>query len=652
MGTKLRNLSYHPLVKGISILLIIAMAVYAGYMAVELYRSGEYAYSDEFEKTQPFRETHRKLAEDVMLEALGRDHYKERRVYSTTFAFHLVDGEDNVILSGSTMGTDLGTYSSSPNGTLWSKFDTSSLNGSIAWYLHSSVLHNGFEELETKRGYPEPVRLYTSISPKDDTGLIGKEYQGYEVFRQWVGQLVQLAMFGGMAILILLYGLIQGAGQRRYDSEVHLGVMDKVDFEIFISVTMILSAIPFILLTNLHEYDNFNQIMAIASGWAAFLAVLFILSISRRAKARTFWRSWFTVRFIGWFIRGLGRLLRPIGNIRMRHVFKPLWVVYTLVYLVALLVLSMSAVYSAVSLVVAMILLVCGLAVLVLHLNSLSKVFGRMENLANGKLDHQVDPVTVLSGYRPILGQMESIQEGIEVSVADALKSEKLKTELIANVTHDLKNPLTSIISYTDLLSKEDLDNERAQEYVGILRDKAGRLNHLINQLVEASKASSGHMDVTLVSMNLLEMLHQVSGEYGTIMEARKLNLVEEFDLDQVSITSDPVVMHRILDNLYSNSSKYAMEGSRVYVQLKDHGDHVLLDMKNMSAEPLNIPIEDLMGRFVRGEASRTSEGNGLGLSIALSLSAVLGVEMTPVIDGDLFKVSLLIPKKKGGTIS
>jgi len=219
-----------------------------------------------------------------------------------------------------------------------------------------------------------------------------------------------------------------------------------------------------------------------------------------------------------------------------------------------------------------------------------------------------------------------------------------MKTDLITNVSHDLKTPLTAIISYVDLLGKEDLHNEQAAGYVKILEDKTSRMKQLVEDLVEASKASSGNLIVNAEPLELHQLVLQACGEFAEKLEAAGLELKVREDSERVPIMADGRLVWRILENLLANVCKYSQRGTRVYVQTGVEGKMGMLMIKNVSAMPLELPVSHLMERFVRGDASRSTEGSGLGLAIARSLAVLLQGEFEISTDGDLFKATVRMP--------
>jgi signal transduction histidine kinase len=219
-----------------------------------------------------------------------------------------------------------------------------------------------------------------------------------------------------------------------------------------------------------------------------------------------------------------------------------------------------------------------------------------------------------------------------------------MKTELITNVSHDIKTPLTSIINYADLIAREKPENEKIAEYCEVLTRQSGKLKRLIEDLVEASKASTGNLEVNPVPCDASIFLQQAGGEYEEKLEAAGLSLVTKLPDREIMILADSRRMWRVFDNLMNNVCKYSQQGTRVYLSLEAEGQEAVITFKNTSARQLDISPEELMERFVRGDSSRNTEGNGLGLSIARSLTELQGGSFSLQVDGDLFKAILRFP--------
>ena len=225
------------------------------------------------------------------------------------------------------------------------------------------------------------------------------------------------------------------------------------------------------------------------------------------------------------------------------------------------------------------------------------------------------------------------------------MKSERFKTELISNVSHDIKTPLTSIISYVELLKQQPDGSMPDPEYLDALERQSVKLKKLLEDLIEASKAQTGNLKANLESCNLNMVLHQVIGEYEEKLAAQQIELKIRMTDEPVNIMADTQHLQRVLDNLFTNIAKYSQPGTRAYLNLNGGTDEAVIELKNTSREPLNMTSDELLERFARGDSSRGSEGNGLGLSIAQSLTELMNGKLRLVVDGDLFKVILLFPR-------
>lgn len=231
----------------------------------------------------------------------------------------------------------------------------------------------------------------------------------------------------------------------------------------------------------------------------------------------------------------------------------------------------------------------------------------------------------------------------MNAAVAESIKNERMKTELITNVSHDLKTPLTSIINYVDLLKTEGLDSENAEKYLDVLDKKTQRLKNLTEDLVEASKLTSGAIKLNREKIDLVQLVDQSLGEYNEKFREKHLEVIKTVPESPAYVLADGRKTWRVFENLYGNIYKYAMTGTRVYIDVKTMGGKVFISVKNISENPLNFNAEELMERFVRGDVSRTTEGSGLGLSIARSIVERQNGEMKITLDGDLFKVEIVM---------
>ncbi len=267
--------------------------------------------------------------------------------------------------------------------------------------------------------------------------------------------------------------------------------------------------------------------------------------------------------------------------------------------------------------------------------------------LAAGDLAYHTDTKAMLWDLRQHGENLNSIAAGMSIAVEDRLKSERMKTELITNVSHDIKTPLTSIINYAGLIGREPCDNPVITEYSEVLVRQSEKLKRLIEDLVEASKASTGNLEVLLAPCDPAVFLTQAGGEYEEKLRSAGLTLITKQPEQELRILADGRRMWRVFDNLMNNICKYAQPGTRVYLALEEQAENAVITFKNTSREPLDMTEEELMERFTRGDASRSTEGNGLGLSIAKSMAELQGGTLGLTIDGDLFKATLTFPLQK-----
>jgi signal transduction histidine kinase len=264
-----------------------------------------------------------------------------------------------------------------------------------------------------------------------------------------------------------------------------------------------------------------------------------------------------------------------------------------------------------------------------------------INRIRDGEVEFKLEADSLHGSSKELAIAVNNIGEGIRKAVQTSMEDERMKTDLITNVSHDIKTPLTSIINYVDLLKRLKIDEEPAKGYIDILDGKAQRLKQLTDDLVEASKISSGSIVLENAKLNLTELFNQGIGEFSEKLEEGRLQVVFEGDDTPAYVFADSRRMWRVVENLFNNICKYAMEGTRVYVDLEKAEGMVTVSVKNISETSLNFSPDELTERFVRGDVSRSSEGSGLGLSIARNLTELQKGEFRIVLDGDLFKVIL-----------
>ena len=278
--------------------------------------------------------------------------------------------------------------------------------------------------------------------------------------------------------------------------------------------------------------------------------------------------------------------------------------------------------------------------------DGLDLIMDGLKKISDGELQYKIKTDTLTGKQKVMAEYINNIGSGLDAAVENSLKKERMQTELITNVSHDLKTPLTSIINYVDLMKRENPTDPKIQEYLRILDEKSQRLKVLTEDVVEASKASTGNIKLEMNDIDFVEMVQQVIGEFEEKFQEKNLTMMVHFTDEPSIIYADGQRMWRVLENVFGNVVKYAMEGTRVYAEISNRNKKVTFSLKNISAQPLNISADELTERFIRGDVARNTEGSGLGLSIAKSLTELQGGEFKLYLDGDLFKVMITFVAK------
>lgn len=444
-----------------------------------------------------------------------------------------------------------------------------------------------------------------------------------------------MVLFAVLALFCFCFSLA-AAGHWQGHEGIHLTWLDKIPADVWLLV---------LLCTFFIGWEAFYYEWGRVFFCAALvpLVLLFLCAFAAQCKAGTVLRS----ALIGRIARFLWRIVRAIFR-ALLHTLARLPLVWktALVGLViagAEFLLYINDFYRVRYGVFLMMKIIELLAVLYIAV-SLRALQKGGEKLARGDFSSPIDTKYLIGDFKRYGQELNDVQGGLEQAVQEQMKAEHLKTELITNVSHDIKTPLTSIVNYVDLLKKEDIPSPNAQEYIAVLDRQSHRLKKLTEDLVEASKASSGALNVELQPTDVNVLLSQIEGEYQERLAACHLTLVTQPPAPGTMIQADSRLLSRVMDNLVSNVCKYAMENTRVYVTAAVRDGQAVISFKNVSRDELNISPDELMERFVRGDASRHSEGSGLGLSIARSLVQLQGGTFALSIDADLFRADIVFP--------
>ncbi len=449
--------------------------------------------------------------------------------------------------------------------------------------------------------------------------------------------------------LISLVYLIVSAGHSKNADGITLTWFDKIPYDIVLVMFGMATCLGFMFVDyNINTTSVGNIAAMLALGLTALLAALVLYSTSARIKAKTIFKNT-AIYKLGRMLIGWVKYLWQNLNIYWKYLG-----VFALVTLFEVFLLAAELAPEAVVVLMLLEKALYGI-VLAISLINMNKLKKAATEIAGGNTAYEVDTEKMLWEFKKHGENLNSIKDGIQIAVEDRMKSERMKTELITNVSHDIKTPLTSIISYVDLLSKEEIESEKVNEYIEVLDRQSARLKKLIQDLIDASKASTGNMPVEIVSLDSRVLLEQALAEYTEKLDAKKLKLLINCQTENTMVKADGKLLWRTFDNIVGNIVKYAQDNTRVYIDMEETKidienssssatkNMLKVSFKNISKDELNISGEELMERFVRGDSSRNTEGSGLGLSIAKSLMEIQNGNLEIIVDGDLFKVVLLI---------
>lgn len=477
---------------------------------------------------------------------------------------------------------------------------------------------------------------------------IKQEKLVYDKFEPW---LVPVMAGSVLALILALAGVVIltiGAGRNNEDKKVHLNFFDRCYTEIVAVVVFMIWLMGTSVIVQAMDDEEMRIVWkTIGFGtlglWFGIWFLAGWLSLVRRIKARSLWRD-SLLRHILLLVRKCfskcsdllvflgGNMISRVKIILLFGIFIFLQFMFTGMTVEG---------GSALSLLLMIVMDCAVLYYLIKKAWGREQIIAGLKKITDGDLQYKI-PTEKLSGEQEMVADyINHIGEGLDAAVENSLKNERMKTELITNVSHDIKTPLTSIINYVDLLKRENPEDPKIRGYLEVLENKAQRLKVLTEDVVEASKASTGNIALEMTDLNFIELVHQVIGEFEEKFEERNLTMVVHFDEEEAIICADGRRLWRVLENVFGNVSKYAMENTRVYVDVKVDRPNVQLSLKNISAQPLNISAEELTERFIRGDVSRNTEGSGLGLSIAKDLVQLQGGEFKLYLDGDLFKVTI-----------
>ena len=497
---------------------------------------------------------------------------------------------------------------------------------------------NGFN-VENLDNYTIYTSVLNDLEYVDDISMNAILYDVVVLVDQKAAFLIPIIV---IIIIALIPVIILGIGKTRKQEGIKLNWYDKILVELAALISILIAIIGSLFMISVDGVSNLATLViaitVIAIGmFIIYLAcILFFETLIKRLKTHTLWKTTITY----WIYT---KIKESIDEIKITKKF----ILYFALFIIANLI-CFSIMWSDgfIGLLLTIILYVLVYSIIAKRIKAYDKISKAIDELYHGNTGINLKEDEFVKEFKNTANEINDVAGGLSNAIEEKLKSERLKTELITNVSHDIKTPLTSIINYIDLMKKEGLNSEKAEEYLEILDTKSQRLKKLTEDLVEASKASSGAIKLNIERLNVKELIKQVSGEFEDKFKARNLQEIITLPNSDLYIQADNRYIYRILENMYSNVAKYALEGTRVYTDIIERDNKVVIQIKNVSKQKLNITAEELMQRFVRGDTSRNTEGSGLGLSIAKSLTELQDGSFNIYLDGDLFKITIEFEKK------
>jgi len=612
MKNRFFRTSYKAVAVVLSVL-ILCGTVLAGVAGIVMLKNEFHTRTEESLRTELFEAVLQNQNSRVFYDVIGSDKPSASVTYAGNYFYRILDKDGKTVAETYDGRAVLASYESE---LYWDE------------YLPDKEIYQVQEY--TVIGY-----VSATLEPGDVFYLTYRFLQFMYRVRYWVFVWIALGLLLEVTLLIYLFCAVSNhPGEERP----RLNPTDKIPLDL---ATVLLYLLAVVEIALLNEFgDLATVILLIFFGVLDYLLLLwYFLTVAARLKMNCLLRSTLLGRFILWEIRIFREILQNLPLI---------WKVVTAVAVVvfAELLVLLYGFYEPDNILIFWVVEKLILLPLVFYVAvSLHRLKKGGERLAAGNLEERLDTTYLTGDFKRFGETLNSIGDGMNRAVEERMKSERFKTELITNVSHDIKTPLTSIINYVDLIKKEKPENENVRQYLEVLERQSARLKKLIEDLVEASKASTGNLSVHPEVCDAGVLLTQLLGEYDERFRANGLEPIFHQPETAVTVLADPRHFWRILDNLMVNILKYAQSGTRVYLDLTAEQGYMNIMFRNISRASLNISGEELMERFVRGDGSRNTEGSGLGLSIARSLAELQGGSLKIDVDGDLFKVVLQLPR-------
>ena len=473
-----------------------------------------------------------------------------------------------------------------------------------------SIKYTYFNSIEKEDQYTVNTRIKESVQSRGEIFFTQKIF---DISKKLQNVPITIIPFISILLLIFVVYLCVSVGHKKGVEGIYLSNFDKkpIDIICIVVISVILMFIALILQTNIFavnimSYTQFIlQITVIIISYFSIYALtaLILTTIIKRIKAKQLIKTTFIYKIIKTIQNSLNKLFETLSYDR-KNFLKIIGFIFLNIFLI--IIFREFGVFLDI--------IICGYAIykLMQKVKEFKVLKNITKNIYEGNTDIEINENNFSGELKEMSIYLKDISGGFSNAINESLKSERLKTELITNVSHDIKTPLTSIINYVDLLKKENIKEEKIKEYINILDNKAQRLKKLTEDLIEASKVSSGNVKLNVENINLKELINQLIGEFKDKFEKNNLKIEINMPNENVNILADNRYMYRIMENIFSNITKYALENSRVYIDMVKKEKYVIIEIKNISKEKLNISADELMQRFVRGDKSRYTEGSGL----------------------------------------
>ena len=630
-----------------AVLISIVVLVLSGLGAFYMYYSNYYTQSEEYiredqigvmvrgSSANAFYNNFDTFTGEFIDKNMGDDFIDKTTSDDGNFIFRITDADGNVMVKSS---TTVQQYQYKMYLTVLPPHQT----GLDEYQI--SGLSNTTSEFKATKADNHYAQLYIVESAINPDLKYVDEYKLFLDFHHFLYSIKTsiyiIGVLAFIAMIVSFIALMSVAGRRPKKEEIVPWYFHKVPFDVITAALFCVFCLSVMIID-----DSNNPASAITLIWV-LLIPLYCMSIAVRIKTKTF----ITNNVIFMILKFLWKCLKSVGKfllsviMNMKILWKVILVFAGLMLFWGIAIAAHSWRFEAFLMFLTPFTVLPLLIFIALQLDKLKK--GAQE-LAEGHFDHVVETKGMLPELKKHAINLNSMASAQKIALEEKLKSERMKTELITNVSHDIKTPLTSIINYADLISKEEATSEKTKEYSEVLIRQSVRLKRLLEDLVEASKASTGNLEVDLQPCDAQVFVTQSAGEYEEKFKEYNLTLITNVPEQSIRIMADGRRMQRIFDNLMNNACKYSLPGTRVYVDLSETDKDAVFTFKNTSKEQLNMSEEELMERFTRGDSSRNTEGSGLGLSIAGTLAELQNGKLRLTTDGDLFKATLTLPKIK-----